>query len=85
MIQLQQPAAPQDTSVQGVLRSVDWRNLLQWADVFRVVAVIIVAILLYRLIRGLIHRLVNRQIDEDDPLVRRPRTMKRNARGNRSS
>jgi small conductance mechanosensitive channel len=56
-----------------VLRSVDWRNLLQWADVFRVVAVIVVAILLYRLIRVLIHRLVNRQIDEDDPLVRRLR------------
>jgi moderate conductance mechanosensitive channel len=74
MIQVpQQVTAGQNTVRQGV----NWAELLEW-QVFlpraaKVVIVIFVALIVYRVIRVLIDRVVSREIDEEDPLVRRLR------------
>jgi moderate conductance mechanosensitive channel len=74
MIQaLQQVPAGQ----QAVTQSVNWQELLNW-EVFlpraiKVVVVIFIAIVVYRVIRVLINRVVAREIEEEDPLVRRVR------------
>jgi moderate conductance mechanosensitive channel len=74
MIQaLQQVPAGQ----QAVTQSVHWQELLNW-EVFlpraiKVVVVIFIALVAYRVIRVLINRIVAREIEEEDPLVRRVR------------
>jgi moderate conductance mechanosensitive channel len=74
MIQtLQQVPAGQ----QAVTQSVNWQELLNW-EVFlpraiKVVVVIFIAIVAYRVTRVLINRVVAREIEEEDPLVRRVR------------
>ncbi|HSJ07885.1 MAG TPA: mechanosensitive ion channel family protein [Longimicrobiales bacterium] len=73
MIQAPQPPA----AVQGTQRSIDWQEVLQWEALLpraiKVVLVIFIAIIAYRIIRVLIDRLLEREIDEEDPLVRRLR------------
>jgi moderate conductance mechanosensitive channel len=58
-------------------RGLDLRELLEWdvvlPRVIKIVVVIVVAVLAYRLIRILIDRLLAREIEEEDPLVRRVR------------
>jgi moderate conductance mechanosensitive channel len=73
MIQAPQPP----TAVQGTQRSINWQEILQWEVLLpraiKVVLVIFITIIAYRLIRVLIDRLLAREIDEEDPLVRRLR------------
>lgn len=67
----------QQTAVQGTTRSIDWQQFLQWEVLLpravKVVLVIFIALVAYRLVRVLINRLLEREIDVDDPLVRRLR------------
>jgi moderate conductance mechanosensitive channel len=68
----------QDTPTTGTRASaVTWQELLQWEILLpramKIVVVIFVAIVAYRLIRILISRLLQREIEEEDPLVRRLR------------
>lgn len=66
-----------DTAVQQALRQLNWREALQREvlvlNVVKIAVVLLVAIVAYRLLKVFINRIVNRQIDEDDPLVRRLR------------
>jgi moderate conductance mechanosensitive channel len=71
MIQvLQQDAGTRATAL-------TWHELLQWEILLpramKIVVVIFVAIIAYRLIRILISRVLQREIEEEDPLVRRLR------------
>jgi moderate conductance mechanosensitive channel len=67
----------QQTAGQGTTRSIDWQQFLEWEVLLpravKVVLVIFIAIVAYRLVRVLINRLLEREIDVDDPLVRRLR------------
>jgi moderate conductance mechanosensitive channel len=74
MIQvLQQDTLPTGTRATAVT----WQELLQWEVLLpramKIVVVIFVAIIAYRLIRILISRVLQREIEEEDPLVRRLR------------
>lgn len=51
----------------------DWREALQWDTILRIAIVIAVALIAYRIIKVLIGRLLQREIEEEDPLVRRLR------------
>jgi moderate conductance mechanosensitive channel len=57
--------------------NVNWADALQWEVILpramKIVVVIFIAIIAYRLIRVLIKRLLDRKIEEEDPLVRRLR------------
>jgi moderate conductance mechanosensitive channel len=69
---------PQDTAVTALQAQVtSWQQLLEWEILLpramKVVVVVFVAIIAYRLIRVLIRRLLQREIEEEDPLVRRLR------------
>jgi moderate conductance mechanosensitive channel len=68
---------PQDTAPAAATRQIDWQRFLEWEILLpravKIVVVIFVAIIIYRLIKVLIGRLLNREIDEEDPLVRRLR------------
>jgi moderate conductance mechanosensitive channel len=74
MIQvLQQDTLPTGTRATAVT----WQELLQWEVLLpramKIVVVIFVAIIAYRLIRILISRVLQREIEEEDALVRRLR------------
>jgi moderate conductance mechanosensitive channel len=60
-----------DTVVSGT--AFDWRAALQWESVIKVAVVIGVAIVAYRVVKVLITRLVEREVEEEDPLVKRLR------------
>jgi small conductance mechanosensitive channel len=51
----------------------DWRDALAWDSVLRIAIVVAVAVVAYRLVTILIKRLLERRIEEEDPLVRRLR------------
>jgi small conductance mechanosensitive channel len=51
----------------------DWREALQWETGLRIALVLFVALVAYRLIKILIQRVLQREIEEEDPLVRRLR------------
>lgn len=72
MIQVPQPPA-----VPGTTQAVNWEELLRWEVLLpralKVVAVIFIALIAYRLVRALIDRFLEREIEEEDPLVRRLR------------
>lgn len=51
----------------------NWREALQWETIVKIAAVIVIALVVYRIVRILIHRLLQREIEEEDPLVRRLR------------
>ena len=51
----------------------DWREALQWETILKIAIVIVIALLAYRIITILIRRLLQREIEEEDPLVRRLR------------
>ncbi|CAN5804947.1 hypothetical protein BH23GEM9_BH23GEM9_24900 [soil metagenome] len=63
--------------LQNVTQSVSWQELLQWEVLLprtmKIVVVIFIALIAHRLVRVLITRIVTREIEEDDPLVRRLR------------
>jgi moderate conductance mechanosensitive channel len=67
----------QDTVVRDAPQMPAWQQLLEWEVLLpramKVVVVIFIAIIAYRLIRVLITRLLQREIEEEDPLVRRLR------------
>jgi moderate conductance mechanosensitive channel len=70
---LQQVTPPRDAAA----RTVAWERLLEW-DVLlpravKIVLVIFIAIVAYRIVRALIGRMLQREIEEEDPLVRRLR------------
>jgi moderate conductance mechanosensitive channel len=73
MIQVPQ----QGTAATGTTGRVDWQQFLQLEGLLtkgvKVVAVVFIAIVVYRLVKVLIDRLLARRIDEEDPLVRRLR------------
>jgi moderate conductance mechanosensitive channel len=69
----QQVATGQRTATQPV----NWQDLLQW-EIFlpramKIVIVVFIALIAYRVIRVVIDRVVAREIEEEDPLVRRVR------------
>jgi moderate conductance mechanosensitive channel len=69
---------PQDTPIATTaLPTLGWEQLLAWEILLpraiRIVIVIFVAIIAYRVVRVLIDRLLQREIEEEDPLVRRLR------------
>lgn len=51
----------------------DWREALQWETILKIAIVIVIALVAYRIITILIRRLLQREIEEEDPLVRRLR------------
>ncbi|HSJ31293.1 MAG TPA: mechanosensitive ion channel family protein [Longimicrobiales bacterium] len=51
----------------------DWREALQWETILKIGIVIVIAMVAYRIITILIRRLLQREIEEEDPLVRRLR------------
>ena len=51
----------------------DWREALQWETILKIAIVIVIAMVAYRIITILIRRLLQREIEEEDPLVRRLR------------
>lgn len=62
---------------QAVSQAVNWQALLQW-EVFlpraiKIVVVVFIALVAFRLVKVLIRRLLSRQIEEEDPLVKRLR------------
>ena len=68
----------QDTAAQGSPQiAFTWTDLLLWEvmlpKLLRIAVVIFVGIVAYRLVRVLITRLLNREIEEEDPIVRRLR------------
>lgn len=68
----------QDSAAQGAAPiAFDWRELLLWEvmlpKLIKIGVVILVAIIAYRLVKILIERLLTREIEEEDPLVRRLR------------
>lgn len=67
----------QDTTLAAASRQVEWQQILDLEVLLpramKIVVVIFAAIIIYRLIKVLISRLLNREIDEEDPLVRRLR------------
>ncbi|MEX0906985.1 MAG: mechanosensitive ion channel domain-containing protein [Gemmatimonadota bacterium] len=67
----------QQDTVDAVIGGIGWRELLVWESLLqklvRIAVVIIFAIVGYRLLRSLITRLVDRELDDEDPLVRRVR------------
>lgn len=68
MIQAVQP----DTAATQAPR-IDWRETLQWETAIKIAVVVVIALVAYRVVRVLINRLVEREIDESDPLVKRLR------------
>ena len=51
----------------------DWREALHWETILKIGVVIVIALVVYRIVTILIHRLLLREIEEEDPLVRRLR------------
>jgi moderate conductance mechanosensitive channel len=69
---------PQDTAAAATpAPTVDWGAVLVWESLLpravNVVVVVFIAIIAYRLIRVLINKLLDRDIEEEDPLVKRLR------------
>jgi small conductance mechanosensitive channel len=77
MMQVQPETTPQDTTVDQVLRGVNWQETIQLDQLLprllQIAIVVVVAVIFYRVARAFITRVVNREIEEDDPLVRRLR------------
>ena len=73
MLQLPSP----DTTAQAPTEPIDWQALLQWEALYprliKIAVVVILAIVTYRIITIIIRRIIEREIDEDDPLVKRVR------------
>ncbi|HEX6308169.1 MAG TPA: mechanosensitive ion channel family protein [Longimicrobiales bacterium] len=63
----------QPDSVVQTIADFDWREALQWEVLVRIAIVVVVGILTYRIVKILIRRLLQREIEEEDPLVRRLR------------
>jgi moderate conductance mechanosensitive channel len=68
----------QDTAaVTGVRPGLDWRDALHWELILprtlKIIVVLVIAVVAYRLVRILIERVLTREIEEEDPLVRRVR------------
>ena len=61
--------------VPDTLPHFNWKNVFNLEDaasrLFEVAIIVAVSILAYQIIKRVIRRIVTRQIDEDDPLVRR--------------
>jgi small conductance mechanosensitive channel len=82
MIALVQSLDP-DSTLAGIdstlaqLRGFSWRDLVQWQQVLpmllQVVVIILIGTGIYRLVRLLIARLLRREIDAEDPVVKRLR------------
>ncbi|HEX2166798.1 MAG TPA: mechanosensitive ion channel family protein [Longimicrobiales bacterium] len=51
----------------------DWRVALHWQTILKIAIVIAIALIAYRIVKVLIGRLLKREIEEEDPLVRRLR------------
>src|SRR5687768_15266031 len=72
---LQLPAT--DTTAQAPAAPIDWQELLQWQVLFprlvKIAVVILLAVIAYRIIKIIIRRIIEREIDEEDPLVKRVR------------
>lgn len=73
MLQIQEEIAD---SVQTVARKafrelIDWRQYVP--EILRVVVIVVLAIVVYRLFKLVIGRIVQRSIDEEDPVVKRVR------------
>jgi moderate conductance mechanosensitive channel len=51
----------------------DWREVMHWETILRIALVIVIAIVAYRVTTILIRRLLEREIEEEDPVVRRLR------------
>jgi moderate conductance mechanosensitive channel len=70
-------AAVQETPAASQVQALNWSEILAWQTLLpraiNVVVVIFIAIIAYRLIRVLINRFLERDIEEEDPLVRRLR------------
>jgi moderate conductance mechanosensitive channel len=70
-------APQQQAAVQTTTTGINWEDLLQWEVLLpramKVVLVIFIAIIAYRLVKVLIRKLLDREIEEEDPLVRRLR------------
>ncbi|HUF51873.1 MAG TPA: mechanosensitive ion channel family protein [Longimicrobiales bacterium] len=68
----------QDTTAQGAVRSpIEWQDLLRWEILLpkatKIAVVVLLAIIAYRIIRIVIRNIVEREIEEEDPLVKRVR------------
>jgi small-conductance mechanosensitive channel len=63
----------QPDSVPQAAGRFDWRDALQWETILKIAIVIAISLVAYRLITILIRRLLQREIAEEDPLVRRLR------------
>ncbi|HEX6134704.1 MAG TPA: mechanosensitive ion channel family protein [Longimicrobiales bacterium] len=63
----------QPDSVAQTVADFDWREALQWETLARIAVVIVIGILAYRVVTILIRRLLQREIEEEDPLVKRLR------------
>ena len=68
---------PTDTTPEAPATPIDWQGLLQWEVLFpklvKIAVVILLAVIAYRIIRIIIRRIIEREIDEEDPLVKRVR------------
>jgi moderate conductance mechanosensitive channel len=81
MIQVPQQAAVQGSATGGTAPAtaagVNWEELLRWEVLLpramKVVVVIFIALIMYRVIKAVISRFLEREIEEEDPLVRRLR------------
>jgi small-conductance mechanosensitive channel len=60
-------------SVAQTVPDIDWRTALQWQTLARIAVVVVVGLLAYRIFRTLIRKYLQREIEEEDPLVRRLR------------
>jgi small-conductance mechanosensitive channel len=56
---------------------INWQGLLQWEFLFpkliRIGVVVLLAVIAYRIIKIIIRRIIEREIEEEDPLVKRVR------------
>jgi small conductance mechanosensitive channel len=74
---MQLPVPTPDTTAQVAREPINWQGLLQWELLYpkliKIAVVIVLAIITYRVIKSVIRRIVEREIDEEDPLVKRVR------------
>lgn len=73
----QAPIPSQPQRPDTVLATIDWQRIFRVEEVarngLRIVVVLVVAFLAYRIVRLITHRIVHRPVEEEDPLVKRLR------------
>lgn len=73
----QAPTFSQPQRPDTVLATIDWQRIFRVEEVarngLRIVVVLVVAFLAYRIVRLITHRIVHRPVEEEDPLVKRLR------------